>query len=217
MRLASYHMRGRPSFGAVVGDGIVDLRASPEPVFDPARGLSRPGARSGQGRQCRRAAGHAACRSRASAAASGAGEDSLHRHQLPEPRARLRLRRAAEISEHVLPGAEFGGRQRPKADPAENLRAARLRGRDRAGDRPRVQTRAERERARRDRRADAVQRGHDPRLDPARQIQRHPGQEFRRERQHRAVDRDRRRSDKAASARRCARTAKSRRRTRRRT
>jgi 2-keto-4-pentenoate hydratase/2-oxohepta-3-ene-1,7-dioic acid hydratase in catechol pathway len=27
MRLASYTMRGRPSFGAVVGDGIVDLRA----------------------------------------------------------------------------------------------------------------------------------------------------------------------------------------------
>ena len=27
MRLASYHMRGRPSFGAVVGDGTVDLRA----------------------------------------------------------------------------------------------------------------------------------------------------------------------------------------------
>ncbi|MGO9627791.1 MAG: fumarylacetoacetate hydrolase family protein [Xanthobacteraceae bacterium] len=27
MRLASYHLRGRPSFGAVVGDGIVDLRA----------------------------------------------------------------------------------------------------------------------------------------------------------------------------------------------
>ena len=27
MRLATYHMRGRPSFGAVVGDGIVDLRA----------------------------------------------------------------------------------------------------------------------------------------------------------------------------------------------
>lgn len=27
MRLASYNMRGRPSFGAVVGDGIVDLRA----------------------------------------------------------------------------------------------------------------------------------------------------------------------------------------------
>jgi 2-keto-4-pentenoate hydratase/2-oxohepta-3-ene-1,7-dioic acid hydratase in catechol pathway len=27
MRLASYHLRGRPSFGAVVGDGIVDLRS----------------------------------------------------------------------------------------------------------------------------------------------------------------------------------------------
>ena len=27
MRLASYNLRGRPSFGAVVGDGIVDLRA----------------------------------------------------------------------------------------------------------------------------------------------------------------------------------------------
>ena len=26
MRLASYHLRGRPSFGAVVGDRIVDLR-----------------------------------------------------------------------------------------------------------------------------------------------------------------------------------------------
>ena len=26
MRLASYALRGRPSFGAVVGDGIVDLR-----------------------------------------------------------------------------------------------------------------------------------------------------------------------------------------------
>ncbi len=27
MRLASYHLRGRPSFGAVVGEGIVDLRS----------------------------------------------------------------------------------------------------------------------------------------------------------------------------------------------
>ena len=27
MRLASYNLRGRPSFGAVVGDAIVDLRA----------------------------------------------------------------------------------------------------------------------------------------------------------------------------------------------
>ena len=27
MRLASYNLRGRPSFGAVVGDGIVDLRS----------------------------------------------------------------------------------------------------------------------------------------------------------------------------------------------
>ena len=26
MRLATYALRGRPSFGAVVGDGIVDLR-----------------------------------------------------------------------------------------------------------------------------------------------------------------------------------------------
>jgi len=26
MRLASYHIRGRQSFGAVVGDGVVDLR-----------------------------------------------------------------------------------------------------------------------------------------------------------------------------------------------
>ena len=29
MRLATYALRGRPSFGAVVGDGIVDLRPRP--------------------------------------------------------------------------------------------------------------------------------------------------------------------------------------------
>ena len=38
-------------------------------------------------------------------------------------------------------------------------------------------------------RHDAVQRGHDPRLAAPRQVQRHPGQEFRSLRQHRAVDR----------------------------
>ena len=43
------------------------------------------------------------------------------------------------------------------------------------------------------RRRDAVQRGHHPRLDAARQIQRDAGQELGRQRQHRALDRDRRR------------------------
>jgi 2-keto-4-pentenoate hydratase/2-oxohepta-3-ene-1,7-dioic acid hydratase in catechol pathway len=43
MRLASYHMRGRPSFGAVVGDGIVDLRARLSrfsTLLDQARAVS---------------------------------------------------------------------------------------------------------------------------------------------------------------------------------
>ena len=60
------------------------------------------------------------------------------------------------------------------------------------GDRPRVQARAEGARARSDRRPDAVQRRHGPRLAPPRPVQRHAGQELRLERQHRAVDRDRR-------------------------
>ena len=89
MRLASYALRGRPSFGAVVGEGIVDLRPRLRRFSNLQRGVSRPGARSGQSRRDRRAPGRAARRSRAVAAAAGAGKNPLHRHQLRQPRARI--------------------------------------------------------------------------------------------------------------------------------
>ena len=70
MRLASYNLRGRPSFGAVVGEGIVDLRVAAEPLRHAPRSLSRPCARRGESRRRRRAAGRAAGRGRAVAAAA---------------------------------------------------------------------------------------------------------------------------------------------------
>ena len=88
MRFASYHMRGRPSFGAVVGDGIVDLRGRLS-RFSTLLEVFR-----------------AQALDQAKAASAGVrpdmplaevellpplrpGEDSLHRHQLPRSRARL--------------------------------------------------------------------------------------------------------------------------------
>ena len=86
MRLASYNMRGRPSFGAVVGEGIVDLRsrlsrfATLVDVFraqalDEAKSAAagvRPDVPFGEVELL--------------AAAFGAGKNSLHRHQLCQPR-----------------------------------------------------------------------------------------------------------------------------------
>ena len=199
MRLASYNLRGRPSFGAVVGDGIVDLRSR----------LSRFGSLLEVFR--------AQALDQAKAVTDGVRPDV--------PLAEVELLPPLSAPEKILCiGINYAdrnrdydfadrpkypsmfyrapnsrGRPRPEPDPAEDFRTARLRRRDRHGDRPRVQACPEGERARGDRRADAVQRGHDPRLDPPRQIQRHPGQEFRCHRQHRAVDRNRYRSDEAAA------------------
>ena len=41
MRLASYNIRGRTSFGAVVGDGIVDLRTRMAPRFSSVLDIIR--------------------------------------------------------------------------------------------------------------------------------------------------------------------------------
>ena len=126
MRLTSYNLRGRPSFGAVVGEGIVDLRSRLS-RFSTLLEVFR-----------------AQALDQAKAVVAGVRPDVPLAEvellpPLPAPekilciginyaesRTRLRLRRAAEISEHVLPRAEFAGRQRRQADPAEDFRAARL-------------------------------------------------------------------------------------------
>ena len=86
MRLASYNMRGRPSFGAVVGEGIVDLRsrlsrfATLVDVFraqalDEAKSVAagvRPDVPFGEVELL--------------PPLSGAGKNPLHRHQLCQSR-----------------------------------------------------------------------------------------------------------------------------------
>ena len=72
MRLASYNMRGRPSFGVVVGDGIVDLRGRLS-RFSTLLEVFRAQA-LGEAKAVSDGCppGHAAHRDRAAAAASGA-------------------------------------------------------------------------------------------------------------------------------------------------
>ena len=68
------------------------------------------------------------------------------------------------------------GRAQPADPAAAGIRAARIRGRDRAGHRQDRPAHPEGPRAGLRRRHHHVQRGHHPRLDPARPLQRHPGQ-----------------------------------------
>ena len=87
MRLASYNMRGRPSFGAVVGEGIVDLRSRLSRFATLVDVFRAPGA--GRGESRRRPACAPTCRSaevELLAAALGAGKNPLHRHQLRQSR-----------------------------------------------------------------------------------------------------------------------------------
>ena len=147
MRLASYNLRGRPSFGAVVGDGIVDLRGAAQPLRYAARSVSRSGARQ------------------AKAAADGVRPDV--------PLAEVELLPPLTAPEKILCiGINYADRMqdydftdRPKY-PSMFYRApnslvghgqnlirpkisdrARLRGRDRHGDRPRMQARRQGRRA----------------------------------------------------------------------
>ena len=89
------------------------------------------------------------------------------------------------------PGSFVGLRR--AADPSAGIRAARLRGRDRAGDRQGLPSHQAGPGEGSHRGLYAVQRGHDPRLAAACQVQRHAGQEFRSLRLDRSVDGDGRR------------------------
>ena len=90
MRLASYNLRGRPSFGAVVGDGIVDLRARLSrfatllEVFRARRSTRRKPPPTGVRPDVPLAEVELL------PPLVGAGKNPLHRHQLRQPRRRLR-------------------------------------------------------------------------------------------------------------------------------
>ena len=121
MRLASYNLRGRPSFGAVVGDGIVDLRARLSrfaTLFDVFRAQALEQAKA--------------------AVAGVRPEVPLTEVELlpplsaPEKILCIGINYAdrtkdydmagqTEISEHVLSRAELAGRPRPKSHPAESV------------------------------------------------------------------------------------------------
>ena len=193
MRLASYKMRGRPSFGAVVGDGVVDLRSR----------LSRSPSLLEVFR--------AQALDQAKTAIAGVRPDvPLSEVELLPPLAApekilciginyanrgkdYNLAEQSEISEHVLPRARIrwsGHGQnlvRPKISEQLDYEGeiAMVIGREckNVAKEAALEVIAG---------TDVVQRRHDPRLAPARPVQRHPGQELRRQRQHRALDRDRR-------------------------
>ena len=78
--------RGRSSYGAILGDGVVDLRlrfgARYPTLVDLLRAHALPKARGGAARGAPRLP---ARRGRAAAAAAGAGKDPLHRRQLCQP------------------------------------------------------------------------------------------------------------------------------------
>ena len=82
MKLASFKVRGRDCFGAVVGEGVVDLKTRLAPKFSSVLELLRR---------------------------DGLDEDSLYRHQLREPPDRLRRSGCTEIPEHVFSHAWIAG------------------------------------------------------------------------------------------------------------
>ena len=129
-------------------------------VCEPRRSPARGRAGRGEGGAGGGAARLQALRDRAAAAAADAREDPLHRHQLRQPQRRFQRSRRAEISQHVLPPSRLLRRRRAAAGASESVRAARLRGRDRHGDRPRGPSRAQGPRPRLHPGLHAVQRGH---------------------------------------------------------
>ena len=135
MRLASYKVRGRESFGVVVGEGVVDLaqaapvcramdvfRAGALDKANAAAAGARPDAPLARSSCCRRSRR----RKRSSASASTTPTAT------PTTATRkCRNIRACSIARPI----RWSGMGSPRA--AAGIRAARLRGRDRAGDRPR--------------------------------------------------------------------------------
>ncbi len=200
MKLASYRAHGRESFGAVIGEGagegVVDLNTRLKPHFTSVLDLLRLQGGLDAARETVRGV-------RADFPLSEV--ELLPPLRTPEKILCIGINYAnrnadygdAEVPKYPsmfyrAPGSLVGHGQNDRA--AARIRAARLRRRDRAGDRPHRPPHRAGTGARACRRRHALQRGHHPRLDPARQVQRHAGQELGRQRQHRPLDRHRRRN-----------------------
>ncbi len=155
MKLASYQVRGRESFGAVVGNaadlGVVDLKTRLGPRFANLLDLLR--ATAGSTSRAQRLRG-------VRADFPLADVELLPPLLAPEKILCIGINyanRNADYGDHDVPkypsmfyrapGSLVGARAATRA--AERIRAARLRGRDRAGDRPRRPAHRARRRARR--------------------------------------------------------------------
>ena len=133
MKLASYKVRGRDSFGAVVGEGVVDLKTRLAPQFTSVLDLLRAGGLDIAREAVRGVRADFPLREvEFLPPVLAAGENPLHRHQLRQPQRRLRRRRGAEISQHVLPRARLAGRASSsrscgRANPSSSTTKARSR------------------------------------------------------------------------------------------
>ncbi len=208
MRLASYALRGRPSFGVVSGDGIVDLR----PRLHRFHSLVE--------------VFRAQALDEAKAASDGVRPDvPLSEVELLPPLVAPEKILCIGIN-YANRGQDYNVTNNPKY-PSMFYRAPNsLVGSGQNLMRPKISEQLDYEgeiaivigrdckHVPKERALEViagitlVQRRHDPRLDAARPIQRHPGQELRCLGRHRAVDRDRLRSDEAAASCSCARTAR---------
>ncbi len=194
MKLASYKVRGRESFGAVVGDGVVDLKLRLGAGYDDLLDLLRAGALV-KAREAVRGARADFALSEVTLLApvtapekilciginyanrnADYGDQDIPKYPSMFYRAPNSL--AAHMQPLVLPHESIeldyegeialvigkGGRRIAASDALDHVAGVTL-----------------------------VQRGHHPRLDPPRQVQRHAGQELGFDRRHRPLDRDVRR------------------------
>ena len=200
MKLASYRAHGRESFGAVIGEGagegVVDLNTRLKPRFTSVLDLLRL-----QG-------------------GLDAARETVRGVRADFPLSEVELLPPLRTPEKILciginyanRNADYGDAEVPKYPSMFYRAPGSLVGHGQNIVRPReseqldyegeialVIGRTGRRIAQEQaldacRRRHALQRGHHPRLDPARQVQRHAGQELGRQRQHRPLDRHRRRS-----------------------
>ena len=140
MHLASYNIRGRSSFGVVVG-----RRHRRSAAAACAAAVSRSSMCCAPDALDEVKAVVAGVRpdfplAEVETAAAGAGrrENPVHRGELRQPRRRADAAGGndrGQVSEHVLQAAELASSAQPADPAAAGIRAARIRGRDRAGDR----------------------------------------------------------------------------------
>ena len=121
MKFASYELSGRPTWGAVIGDGLLDLGPKYGATLSIAHG-DRGGALAGIAQRARRARkpSRAMSDGRVPADDPRRRQDHLHRPQLQGAR-RGRRRQAARVSERVRALRRVAGRARAAASACRSL------------------------------------------------------------------------------------------------